>query len=221
MRVILFGATGMVGQGLLRECLADTGVEQVLVVLRKPAGLAASPKVTELVHGDFFDWTGIEESFAGYDTCFFALGVTAVGTPEADYRRITHDVPVAVAEMLLRVGGVRTLVHMSAYGASLQGKQNWARVKAETENALLAMAFEHVYCMRPFYIQPLDGIRSRTGIYNVIYGAFGWAYPLFKWMAPKYVTSTEELAKAIIGVARKGYGKRVLEVVDIHAVARL
>jgi len=218
MKVILFGSTGMVGQGVLRECLEDAGVDSILLVVRQPAGIASS-KVEELVHADFFDWSGVEERFAGYDACFFCLGVSAVGKKEADYRRTTYDLTLGVAKMLGQVGSLRTFVYVSGAGTNANGRQMWARVKGSTENALLAMPFAQVFCFRPGYIQPLHGVRSKIGWYNGFYAALSWAYPLLRRVAGKFVTSSEEMGRAMISVARNGYPKKVLETMDIHAAA--
>jgi uncharacterized protein YbjT (DUF2867 family) len=220
MKVILFGGTGMVGQGVLRECVEDSGVEQILLVVRKTTGVA-SPKVVELVHEDFFDWNGVEERFAGFDVCFFCLGISAVGMKEAEYRRTTYDLTLNVAKMLERVGSVKTFEYVSGMSTNANGQQMWARVKGETENALMAMSFTQTYCFRPGYIQPLHGVRSKVGWYNGIYAALSWAYPVMRRVGPKFVTSTEEVGRAMIAVARNGYPKKVLEMADIHAVAGL
>jgi len=220
MNVILFGGTGMVGQGVLRECVEDGGVERIVLVVRKPTGVA-SPKVVELVHEDFFDWSGVEEQFAGFDACFFCLGVSSVGMKEAEYRRTTYDLTLSVAKMLERVGSVKTFEYISGANTNANGRQMWARVKGETENALMAMSFAQVYCFRPGYIQPLHGVRSKVGWYNGVYAGLSWAYPMLRRVAPKFVTSTEELGRAMIAVARNGYPKRVVEMADIHAAAGL
>jgi len=220
MNVILFGGTGMVGQGVLRECVEDGGVERIVLVVRKPTGVA-SPKVVELVHEDFFDWSGVEEQFEGFDACFFCLGVSSVGMKEAEYRRTTYDLTLSVAKMLERVGSVKTFEYISGANTNANGRQMWARVKGETENALMAMSFAQVYCFRPGYIQPLHGVRSKVGWYNGVYAGLSWAYPMLRRVAPKFVTSTEELGRAMIAVARNGYPKRVVEMADIHAAAGL
>lgn len=218
MKVILFGGTGMVGQGVLRECIADSAVEQVMLVVRRPAGVS-SPKVVELVHEDFFHWAGVEDQFAGFDACFFCLGVSAIGMSEAEYRRTTYDLSLGVAEMLARVGSLKTFVYVSGQGSNADGRQMWARVKGATENALIAMPFAQVFCFRPGYIQPLHGIRSKVGWYNGLYTVLSWTYPLLRRIAPGMVTSTEELGRAMLAVARKGYPKRILETADINIAA--
>jgi uncharacterized protein YbjT (DUF2867 family) len=220
MRVILFGGTGMVGQGVLRQCIEDAEVERVLLVVRKSTGLV-SPKVEELVHDNFFDWTGAEEHFDGYDTCFFCLGVSSVGMSAASYSRITYDLTLSVAEMLISRGSLKTFVYVS--GASTdsteKGRSMWARVKGATENALMRLPLPNVFCFRPGYIQPLHGIRSKVGWYNAIYTTLSWTYPLLRRVAAGLVTSTEELGCAMIGVARSGYPKKILETRDIQAAA--
>jgi uncharacterized protein YbjT (DUF2867 family) len=220
MRVILFGGSGMVGQGVLRECIEDVKVERVLLVVRKPTGIA-SAKVEELVHGDFFNWSGVEERFDGYDVCFFCLGVSSVGMKEADYHRTTYDLTIGVAEMLAWRGSLRTFVYVSGAGtdSTEKGRSMWARVKGATENALMRLPFARVFCFRPGYIQPMHGVRSKVGWYNGIYAVLSWAYPLIRRVAPGVATSTEELGRAMIAVARNGYPKRVLETRDLRMAA--
>jgi uncharacterized protein YbjT (DUF2867 family) len=218
MKVILFGATGMVGQGVLRECIADERVEKVLVVVRQEAHLG-SAKVRELVHDDFFDWDGVDRWLEEFDTCFFCLGVSALGMKEEEYRRTTYDLTLGVAEMLARLGDVKTFVYVSGQGTNAKGAQMWARVKGATENALMSLPFEQVFCFRPGYIQPMNGVRSKIGWYNGLYTLFSWAYPFLRLVAAKFVTSSEEVGRAMIGVARKGYPKQVLENADIHVAA--
>ena len=195
MKVILFGGTGMVGQGVLHECIGDTSVEQVLLVVRKATGVS-SPKVIEMVHQDFFNWAGVEDQFAGFETCFFCLGVSALGMTEADYRKTTYDLTLSVAEMLERAGSLKTFVYVSGQGTNANGRQMWARVKGATENALMEMPFAQVFCFRPGYIQPMHGVRSRVGWYNGIYTALSRAYPLLRRIAAGMVTSTEESGAA-------------------------
>lgn len=217
MRVILFGGSGMVGQGVLRACLNDTRVDQVLLVLRKATGIERE-KVVEMVHEDFFSWSDVQEQFDGYDACLFCLGVSSVGMKESDYRHTTYDLTLVVAEVLVR-RGVNTFVYVSGQGTDAHGRAIWARVKGATENALLAMPFAQVYCFRPGYIQPLHGARSKIGWYNAVYAMLGWAYPLLRRVAARYVTSTNEVGYAMVNVAAEGYPKRVLETLDIHVAA--
>ena len=218
MKVILFGATGMVGQGVLRECLQDPRVTHVLQIVREPT-TNRSPKLSELVHQNFFDWSTVGQQFDDYDACFFCLGVSALGRNEADYRRITHDLTLNVASMLLR-HRVKTFIYVSGQGTNERSRSMWARIKGTTESALLQLPFAQVFCFRPGYIQPLHGIRSKTPWYNAIYSAVGFAYPLLKRVATPFVTSTEEVGRAMISVTARGYPKRILETPDIAAAAR-
>jgi uncharacterized protein YbjT (DUF2867 family) len=212
----------MVGQGVLRECLRDARVQQVLLVTRKVLGAEAGPqaaKVVGFVNRNFENWDGAEVAFEGYDACFFCLGTSAVGMKEAEYRRVTYDLTLQVGELLAGCG-VKTFVYVSGQGTNEYSRQMWARVKGATENALMRLPFEHVYCFRPGFIQPLDGIRSKTGWYQAMYRATGWLYPLLRRVAGRFMTNTREVGRAMIAVAVEGYGKRVLETVDIQAAAR-
>jgi uncharacterized protein YbjT (DUF2867 family) len=219
MKAIIFGATGMVGQGVLRECLLDPEVEAVLTVGRTPTG-QKHEKLREVEHANLLDFSAIEGDLSGYDACFFCLGVTSAGTTEQKYERITYTIPVAAAETLVKLNPGMTFVYVSGSGAdsSEKGRTMWARVKGKAENALLAMPFKAVYIFRPAFIRPLHGIRSRTKIYNVLYAVLGLLVPLVKALAPGYVTTTEQLGRAMIAVAKRGPSKRMLESSDISQV---
>jgi uncharacterized protein YbjT (DUF2867 family) len=217
MKVILFGATGMVGQGVLRECLVDPGVERVLVVGRSPSG-QQNAKLKEILHQDFFDFSAIESELTGYDACFFCLGVSSVGMEEQRYRHLTYDLTLATATMLARLnpGMVFTYVTGRGTDSTEQGPRMWARVKGKTENDLLKLPFKAAYMFRPAGIQPLYGVRSKTAWINAIYVV---ASPLLARLArtsPQYMTTTERVGRAMISVARDGYPKRVLESEDIN-----
>lgn len=219
MKVILFGATGMVGQGVLRECLLDPGVEAVLAIGRSTTG-QRHDKLREIVHADFFDFTTLESELSGYDACFFCLGVTSVGMNEADYRRLTYDVTMAAATTLSRINHAMTFVYVTGTGAdsSEQGGVMWARVKGKTENDLFKLPFKAAYMFRPGIIQPLHGIRSKTAWYQAFYTATSPLLTLLHSVAPKYVTTTEQVGRAMIGVVRRGYPKTILENADINSV---
>jgi uncharacterized protein YbjT (DUF2867 family) len=217
MKVILFGATGMVGQGVLRECLQDSRVDHVLLVTRQSTG-ETSPKITELLHQDFYNWTSVEEAFNSYDACFFSLGVSSVGMKEADYHRTTYDLTLNAANALVR-HCVRTFIYVSGQGTNMHSRTMWARVKGATEDTLIQLPFAHVFCFRPGYIQPLHGIRSKISWYNAIYTTLSWTYPLLRRVAPSFVTSTEDIGRAMISVAAKGYPKPILETRDITTAA--
>jgi uncharacterized protein YbjT (DUF2867 family) len=220
MKVILFGATGMVGQGVLRECLLDPEVEAVLAVGRGPSG-KQSPKLAELVLSDLYDFTPVAEKLTGYDACFFCLGVTSVGATEADYRRVTRDIPAAAGRVLAERNPGMTFVLVTGRGSDATGtsKTMWARVKGEAENAILALPFKGKYVFRPGVIQPLHGITSRTPSYRVLYALFSWVVPILRWLAPESMTTTERMGRAMLNVARRGYSKPVLETPAINAAA--
>jgi uncharacterized protein YbjT (DUF2867 family) len=217
MKVILFGATGMVGRGVLRECLLDAGVERVLAIGRT-ATAQRHEKLHDLVVSNFSDFSAVERELSGYDACFFCLGVTSAGMSEADYRRVTYDIALAAATTMLRVNPAMTFVFVSGAGAdsSGRGRVMWARVKGQTENALLALPFKGVYVFRPAAIQPLHGIRSKTTWINAAYAILGPLYPVWKRLVPNYVTTTEQVGRAMIAVARRGAPKHVLENADIN-----
>src|SRR5712675_1292104 len=190
MKVILFGSTGMVGQGVLRECLRDPDVTEVLAVVRSANGQQHA-KLREIVHRDFTDFSALQ---LDGDACFWCLGVSSAGMSEADYTRITHDFTVAAAKVLARP----TMTFIFVSGSGADGSAMWARVKRRTEQDLSAMPFKAVYVFRPGVIQPLHGIRSRTRLYNVLYPLL---YPLMlvaKRIAPGYITDTERLGKAML-----------------------
>ncbi len=214
MKVILLGGSGMVGQGVLRECVLSANVDEVLMVVRKEVA-AESAKVKQVVWEDFYNWSGREGVFAGYDACFFCLGMSAMGMSEAEYRRGTYELTVAAAEAL-QSADVRTFVYVSGAGTNANGSAMWARVKGETENALLGMGFEETFLFRPGFIQPLHGIRSKTGWYNLLYAVLGWLRPL---IPKRYVLTTETVGRAMLSVAEHGYEKHVLEVLDIQEAA--
>jgi uncharacterized protein YbjT (DUF2867 family) len=217
MKAILFGASGMVGQGVLRECLLDPGVDAVLSIGRRPLG-QQNAKLREIVHADIANLSSIEDQLTGYDACFFCLGVTSVGMTEADYRRITYGYAVGASETLARLNPSMTFVFVSGAGSDSSGRAMWARVKGETENALLKMPFKSAYMFRPGFIQPLHGIQSKTALYRNLYIALAPFVGLLMKIAPKYVTTTEILGRAMIKAARQGAPKRILESQDINAL---
>ncbi len=222
MKVILFGATGMVGQGVLRECLLDHEVESVLAIGRRKTGVRHE-KLREIVHKDFSDFSAIEGKLSGYDACFFCLGVSSAGMSEQEYSRVTNDVTMAAARILVKHNTGMTFIYVSGAGtdSTERGRMMWARVKGKTENALLAMPFKAAYMFRPGYIQPLHGIASSTRLTRVLYAVMGPLYPLWKRLFPNYVTTTEQLGLAMIHVAKHGAPKRILENQDLAGVLRI
>ncbi|HUR05619.1 MAG TPA: NAD(P)H-binding protein [Nonomuraea sp.] len=216
MNVIIFGATGMVGQGVLRECLADDRVEAVLTVGRTPTGLTHD-KLREITHGDLLDLTPIEAGLSGYDACFFCLGVSSAGMSEKDYRRVTYDYTLAAGDTLARLSPGSTFVYVSGVGTDEHGRAMWARVKGQTENALLALPLE-AYMFRPGYIQPMHGVTSRTTWYRLAYMVTAPLYPVLRRLFPTVVTTTEQLGRAMITVAERGAPERVLGPLEINAL---
>jgi uncharacterized protein YbjT (DUF2867 family) len=222
MRVLLFGATGMVGQGVLRECLRAQDVESVQTVGRSPTG-QLDPRLTEIVHPDMMDYRTIESSLQGFDACFFCLGVSSFRMKEADYTRLTYDLTLAAARTLVRLNPQMTFIYVSGSGtdSSEQGRSMWARVKGKTENALKSLLFRAVYLFRPGVIEPLHGIQSKTRLYRLIYPALRPVMALMRALAPKQIVTTEEMGLAMLALARRGVPNRaVLEPADIGAICR-
>lgn len=217
MRVILFGGSGMVGQGVLRVLEADPTVTEILLIVRSPLA-NTSAKITELVHSDFFHWQNVEDRFRNLDACYFCLGVSSVGMKETEYRRTTYDLTLAAAQTLANAG-VGTFIYISGAHTDASGKQMWARVKGETENALMALPFQQVFCFRPGFIQAAPGVKSKVPLYNAIYRMVGWAYPLLRKLFRSFTVDWDEIGKAMLAVTRHGYPKKILEVADIQAAA--
>ena len=219
MKVILFGATGMVGQGVLRECLRDADVESVLVIGRSPTGQRHA-KLREIIHDDFLDYSAIESELRGYDACFFCLGVSSVGMNEERYRHLTYDITLAAARTLARLNPQMAFVYVTGRGtdSSEKGSLMWARVKGRTENDLLKLPFRAAYMFRPAGIQPLHGIRSKTAWVQAIYLVAAPLLSLLNRVAPKYMTTTEQVGRAMIKVARDGFARPVLESEDINSL---
>ena len=217
MKVLLFGATGMVGQGVLRECLLDPGVEAVLAVGRSATG-QRHEKLRDVVHSDLFDLSPIETELRGFDVCFFCLGVSSAGMDAEQYGRLTYDLTMGVARTLVRLNPGMTFVYVSGMGtdSSERGRTRWARVKGRTENDLLGLGFRAAYMFRPGLIVPMHGIRSKTRVYQVFYSALGPVMPVLFRLFPKFATTTEQVGRAMIRVARDGAQKRVLENLDIN-----
>ena len=219
MKVVIFGATGMVGQGVLRECLLDPDVESVLAVVRN-ASLPQHDKLREIVHQDVFDLAAIGDSLSGYDACFFCLGVSSVGMKEEAYRHVTYDLTVSVAKTLAKLNPTMTFIYVSGAGtdSTERGRLMWARVKGRTENTLLQMRFKAVFLFRPGYIQLLHGIRTKTAWYGAFYAVMRPFYPVLKMLFPNYVTTTECVGHAMLKVTKQGLPKPVLENRDINVM---
>ncbi|ANZ42140.1 epimerase [Lentzea guizhouensis] len=213
MKVVVFGGSGMVGQGALRECLLDPAVTEVVTVGRSPLAVT-SPKLRHVVHVDFGNLTPIADELANADACFYCMGVTSAGLSEAEYTPVTHDYALEAARV---VGG--TYVYVSGEGADADSKTMWARVKGRTENELLALD-RPAFVVRPGFIQPRHGITSRTRIYRYLYSWSSWLVPVLARLAPKFVTSTEQLGRAMVALAKGAQpATRVLRSDEINRLA--
>jgi len=221
MNVALFGASGMVGQGVLRECLRDPTVQKVVCIGRASLD-ECHPKIVEIVQQDLFDLSSVEDRLRGLDACFFCLGVSSAGLTEEQYRRLTYDLTVSVASTLARLNSAMTFVYVSGAGtdSSERGSTMWARVKGATENALLRMPFKAAYMFRPGVIIPLEGVKSKTRSYRVFYDVCGPLLRLLYRLRPGSMTTTEKLGVAMLRLSRIGGAETVLDGAAINAVAR-
>ena len=218
MKVLIFGATGMVGQGVLRECLLASDVDLVVTIGRNATG-HQNPKLREIVQPDLFDYSSIENQLSGFDACFFCLGVSSFRVKEADYTRITYTLTMGAAETLARLNPQMTFIYVSGVGtdSSEHGRSMWARVKGRTENSLLRL-FKAAYMFRPGLIVAVNGIRSKTTMYRVFYALGRPLFPLLRRAFPNQVLTTEEIGRAMLNAVRRGYPKRILEPPDIRAL---
>ena len=217
LRAILFGATGMVGSGVLKACLDDPDVSAVLAILRSPSGVS-HPKLRELIHKDFYDYSAIQGQLAGYNACLFALGVTSLGLDEAQYSRLTYDLTVAAAEAVLAANPGMSFCYVSGQGtdSTEKGSAMWARVKGRLENRLLAMPFRPAVMFRPGGIIPMKGIRSKTWWYQAFYALLTPLLRVLMPVFPKFITSSERLGRAMLRAARGEAGAPILEPIDIN-----
>ena len=216
MNVIITGATGMVGEGVLHECLRSPVVEKVLVIHRRPCRVT-HPKLEEIIHGDFFDLSAIAQALGGYQACFFCLGVSSVGLSEKSYHHLTHDLTLSFASTVLKHNRDMTFCYVSGMGtdSSEKGKSMWARVKGKTENDLFQLPFRNVYAFRPGIIIPTPGSKNTLKLYRYM----GWLIPVLRIVAPSALCSLRDIGQAMIKAATKGYEKKVLEIRDIVALA--
>jgi uncharacterized protein YbjT (DUF2867 family) len=221
MNVLIFGATGMVGQGVLRECLLAPDVAQVRAIGRSRTGVAHA-KLNELIQADLFDYSGIQEELKGFNACFFCLGVSSVGMDEAAYRRVTYDLTMAAAQALAPLNPGMTFVYVTGVGtdSTEKGSSMWGRVKGATENALQRLPFKAVYLFRPGAIQPLHGARPKVAWIYAAYLALSPVLGLARRLAPRWVLTTEVIGQAMLAVARHGAPKAILEPPDIDAAAK-
>jgi hypothetical protein len=216
IRAIIFGATGMVGEGVLHESLKHPDVESVLVIGRRSCNVK-DEKLKELIHNDFFDYSSIREYLGGYNACFFCLGVSSVGMKEEDYTRVTYDLTMQAAEALLQLNPDMTFCYVSGTGtdSTEKGRLMWARVKGRTENDLIKHPFKAAYMFRPGFIKPTKGLKNANSFSKVL----GPLYPVWKTLLPNYVCTLEEIGVAMISASMKGYSKTILENKDISELA--
>ena len=216
IKTIITGATGMVGEGVLLECLNHPDVEQVLVINRKPGGVS-HPKLKEIIHTDFFNLTPIEAQLAGYDACFFCLGVSSVGMSNKEYKHLTYDLTLTMGNLLAKVNPGLTFCYVSGAGTdtSEQGRLAWARTKGATENELLRL-FKKAYMFRPGFMKPAPGQKNIKSYYTFI----SWLYPIGRALYPAGFCTMQEVGQAMIKVATIGSEKRILEVKDIVQLAK-
>jgi uncharacterized protein YbjT (DUF2867 family) len=217
IRVILTGATGMVGEGVLHECLDNVFIEEILIINRKPSG-KSHPKLREIIHGDFTNLQPIEDQLTGFNACFFCLGVSSVGMKEPGYTALTYSLTLNFARALVTRNSSMSFCYVSGAGtdSSEKGKIMWARVKGKTENDLIKLPFREVYNFRPGFMKPTKGLQNTLPYYRYI----SWLYPLGRKLYPKGFHELSELGKAMIRVARHGYAKQVIEVKDIVELAK-
>ena len=217
VRAIVTGATGMVGEGVLHECLQSEKVEKVLVVGRKSCGVT-HPKLTEIIHANFFDLAPIENDLKGWNACFFCLGVSSVGVAEAEYKRLTYDLTMNFAETLLKENPAMTFCYVSGSGtdSTEKGRLAWARIKGKTENDLMKLPFKRVFAFRIGFLKPEKKFKNTLKLYKY----FGWLYPLVRAVSNNYASTLAEVGRAMINAASKGYEKQVLEVEDIVELSK-
>ncbi len=220
-KVIITGATGMVGKGVLLECLDHESISEVLAIGRNSVEMD-HPKLKELIHEDFSEFKSVRDQLAGYDACFYCMGISAAGMKEVDYKKITHDYTLALADVLYELNPEICFTYVSGQGtdSSEKGRIMWARVKGKTENDLLNMGFKQAYMFRPGIIIPLRGIRSRTRLYQFFYDYFMWLIRIVKLLAPKSVVNTTQLSQAMINAMNLGYDKKVLKPGDIITLSQ-
>jgi hypothetical protein len=217
IRAIITGVTGMVGEGVMHECLLSDDVERVLVIVRKPSGFT-HPKLTEIVHKDFQNIAPIETQLKNYNACFFCLGVSSVGMKEPEYFKLTYDLTVHFAETVSRLNPDMTFCYVSGAGtdSTEKGRSMWARVKGKTENKLIHLPFKKAYMFRPGYIHPTKGLKNTLKPYRYI----SWMYPILKTFFPNSASTLREIGLAMINITARGFNKHILEVKDIIAAAK-
>ncbi len=217
MKVLLTGATGMVGEGVLHQCTLDTDISEILVLTRKPSGFT-HPKVKDLIVPDFYDMSPLEAEVKGYDACLFCLGTTSVGKSDEEFYKIAYTLTMSVANTLVKVNPALTFCYISGAGtdSTEKGRTAWARTKGKTENDLLKLSFKAVFNFRPGYLHPIKGLKNTLSYYKYI----TWMYPFFKLIGGNYVSTLADLGTAMIKVCKNGYSKNAIEVPEINQLAK-
>lgn len=217
VRAIITGASGMVGEGVLHECLQSEAVEKVLVIGRKSCNVS-HPKLTEIIHKDFFDLSAIENDLKGYNACFFCLGVSSTGVSNEEYKRLTYDLTMNFAETIVKSNDAMTFCYVSGAGtdSTEKGWLNWARVKGKTENDLMKLPFKKAFGFRIGMLKPEKDFKNTVNLYKYL----GWLYPIMRAVSNKYASTLEEVGRAMINSAVKGYEKNILEVSDIIELSK-
>lgn len=216
IRAIVTGATGMVGEGVMHECLQHSDVEAVLVINRKASGIS-HPKLKEIIHTNFFDLSPIEDELTGYNACYFCLGVSSVGMMADEYYRLTYALTMHVAQTLSKLNAEMTFCYVSGAGTdSTEKGKGWAGVKGKTENDLMKLSFKHVFAFRPGFIKPIKGLANAHNFYKYI----GWLFPIGRALYPNGFCTLQELASAMISVTKHGYSKNIIEGKDIILLAK-
>ena len=218
VRTVITGVTGMVGEGVMHECLLSPEVEQVLVINRRPCGVQ-HPKLKEIIHKDFFDFSSIEDQLVGYNAAFMCLGITSVGIKEEEYHKITYDITLSLAKTLVKKNPDMVICYVSGAGTKQEEGVNtmWIRVKGKTERDMQKLPCKAAYMFRPGYIQPTKGLKNTYTFYRII----APLYPLWKLLLGKFACTLKEIGLAMITCASKGYEKNILEVRDIEKAAKL
>jgi len=216
IKVIITGATGMVGKGVLLECLASDKVDKILLLSRSSIGIE-NDKITEIIHKDFYNFSTYYDAFKGYDACYFCLGTSSFRMKEREYNEITYKMTLHLAKLLSEVNPEMSFCYVSGVGTDTteMGRSMWARVKGKTENAILKLPFKSAFMFRPGFIQPVNGVKSKTSLYKTIYSIVGPFYPLLKWMNPNGLITTNDLAKAMIKTTLDGYDEAIIYNKDI------
>lgn len=215
INAIITGASGMVGEGVLYECLQSDAVEEVLVIGRRSCG-HLHPKLKEIVQANMYDLSSIEEELKGYNACFFCLGMSSVGVKEPEFTKVTYDLTLHFARTLSRLNPEMTFCYVSGQGTNENGKQMWQRVKGKTESDLTKLPFKGAYNFRPGIMKPTKGLKNTLSLYKWM----GWLIPIFNTFSPKSILTLKQVGDAMINVTLKGYERNILEVRDINALSK-